>query len=77
MQIYSNFTLPTMFSNFFFVNPFPHNDTFSRLGNKPFENIVGKGEIARNKLRLLNVDCLERGKRSSGLIKMHCDAIAN
>ena len=29
------------------VNPFPHNDTFlTRLGKKPFENIVRKREIA-------------------------------
>ena len=28
-------------------NPFPHNDT--PLGNKPFENTVEKGKIARNK----------------------------
>ena len=29
-------------------NPFPHNDLLTPLGNKPFENTVGKGEIARN-----------------------------
>ena len=30
-------------------NPFPHRDTLilTPLGNKPFENTVGKGEIAR------------------------------
>ena len=40
------------------VNPFPHNDTFwSPLGNKPFENTVGKGEIARNKQFLLFPQC--------------------
>ena len=38
------------------LNPFPHNDTFP-LGNKPFENTVGKGEIARNKQFLLFPQC--------------------
>ena len=39
-------------------NPFPHNDTFLMpLGNKPFENTVGKGEIARNEQFLLFPQC--------------------
>ena len=36
------------------LNPCPHNDIFlTPLGNKPFENTVGKGEIARNEQFLL------------------------
>ena len=32
------------------VNPFPHNDTFfTPLGNQPFKNTVGKGEIGCDK----------------------------
>ena len=39
-------------------NPFPHNDTFWRpLGNLPFENNVGKGEIARNEQFLVFPQC--------------------
>ena len=39
-------------------NPFPHYDTFlTPLGNKPFENTVGKGEIARNDQFLLFPQC--------------------
>ena len=38
----------------YLFNPFPHNDT---LGNKPFENTVGKGEIARNEQFLLFPQC--------------------
>ena len=34
-------------------NPFPHNDPFDSPGNKPFENTVGKGEIAHNEQFLL------------------------
>ena len=37
-------------------NPFPHNDTFVK-GSKPFENTVGKGEIARNEQFLLFPQC--------------------
>ena len=36
---------------------FPHNETFWPLGNKPFENTVGKGEIARNEQFLLLPQC--------------------
>ena len=41
------------------LNPFPHNDTLLTplLGNKPFENTVGKGEIARNEQFLLFPQC--------------------
>ena len=39
------------------LNLFPHNDTFWPLGNKPFENTVGKGEIARNEQFLLFPQC--------------------
>ena len=40
------------------LNPFPHNDIFlTPLGNKPFENTVGKGEIARNEQILLFPQC--------------------
>ena len=37
-----------------------HSDTMTQLtplGNKPFENIVGKGEIARNDQFLLFPQC--------------------
>ena len=35
------------FNIFHSINPFPQNDTFWRLWEKkPFENMVGKGEIA-------------------------------
>ena len=37
-----------------YLNPFPHIlHLLTPLGNKPFENNVGKGEIARNKQILL------------------------
>ena len=40
------------------VKPLPHNNTsFTPLGNKPFENTVGKGEIARNEQFLLFSQC--------------------
>ena len=43
---------------FFQFNPFPRNDTFlTPLGRKPFENTVGKGEIARNEQFLLFPQC--------------------
>ena len=38
-------------------SPLPHNDTFLPLGNKPFENTVGKGEIARNEQFFLFPQC--------------------
>ena len=37
------------------INPFPH--LLTPLGNKPFENTMGKGEIARNKQFLLFPQC--------------------
>ena len=40
------------------VNPCPHNENLlTPLGNKPFENTVGKGEIARNDQFLLFPQC--------------------
>ena len=39
------------------VNPFPQNDLLTPLGNKHFENTVGKGEIARNEQFLLFPQC--------------------
>ena len=39
------------------VNPFPHNDTFRRPRETPFENTVGKGEIARNEQFLIFSQC--------------------
>ena len=42
----------------YMVNPFPHNDTIlTPLGDKPIENTVGKGEIARNKRFFLFPQC--------------------
>ena len=39
-------------------NPFPDSDgPFDVSGNKPFENTVGKGEIARNEQFLLFPQC--------------------
>ena len=39
------------------LNPFPHNNLLTPLGNKPFENTVGKGEIARNEQFFLYPHC--------------------
>ena len=39
------------------INPFPHNNLLTSVGNKPFENTVGKGEIACNKQFLLFPQC--------------------
>ena len=42
------------------VNPFPHTHhrpLLTPLGNKPFENTVGKGEIAHNEQFLLFPQC--------------------
>ena len=36
------------FPLFSYFNPFPQCYLMMPLGNKPFENTVGKGEIARN-----------------------------
>ena len=42
----------------FFLNSFPHNDSlWPHLENKPFENTVGKVEIARNEQFLLFQQC--------------------
>ena len=40
-------------------NPFPHNDThlLTPLGNKPFENTMGKEKIARSQQFLLYPQC--------------------
>ena len=39
-------------------NRFPHNDPLvTPLGNKPFKNTVGKGEIAHNEQFLLFPQC--------------------
>ena len=35
------------------INPFPQRLLLTPQGNKPFENTVGKGEIARNEQFLL------------------------
>ena len=43
---------------FIHFNPFPHNDAFlTPLGNKPFENTEGKGEIAHYEQFLLFPQC--------------------
>ena len=34
-----------------------HSHTMTPLGNKPFENTVAKGEIARNEQFLLFLEC--------------------
>ena len=42
------------------IKPFPHKDQRHLLtpqGNKPFENTVGKGEIARDEQLLLFPQC--------------------
>ena len=46
--------------SFWTKNPLTHSHTmtpFKPLGNKPFENAVGKGEIARNEQYLLFPQC--------------------
>ena len=39
------------------IHPFPQWHLLTPLGNKPFENTVGKGEIARHKQFLLFPQC--------------------
>ena len=44
--------------SYWVLNPLPNNFyLLTPLGNKPFENTVGKGEITRNKQFLLFPQC--------------------
>ena len=42
---------------FFYMSLLPHNNDFEKKKKKPFEDIVGKGEIAGNQHFLLFPQC--------------------